>query len=76
MGGLDDPGSVRIVRVDTGPGPGSRRTSRRPLVTIRRASVVLVDLLLTVAANYFAFWFRFDGTIHEVRVDLVKKGSE
>jgi FlaA1/EpsC-like NDP-sugar epimerase len=25
--------------------------------------VVLVDLLLTVAGNYFAFWFRFDGAI-------------
>jgi FlaA1/EpsC-like NDP-sugar epimerase len=36
---------------------------RRPLVTTRRASVVLVDLLLTVAGNYFAFWLRFDGAI-------------
>ena len=36
---------------------------RRPLGTTRRASVVLVDLLLTVAGNYFAFWLRFDGAI-------------
>jgi FlaA1/EpsC-like NDP-sugar epimerase len=36
---------------------------KRPLVTTRRASVVLVDLLLTVAGNYFAFWLRFDGAI-------------
>ena len=37
--------------------------SGRPLVTTTRVSVVLVDLLLAVAANYFAFWLRFDGAI-------------
>jgi len=37
--------------------------SGRPFVTTRRVSVVLVDLLLTVAANYFAFWLRYDGAI-------------
>lgn len=36
---------------------------RRPVVTPRRASVLLADVLLTVAANYLAFWLRFDGTI-------------
>ena len=37
--------------------------SGRPIVTTTRVSVVLVDLLLAVAANYFAFWLRFDGAI-------------
>jgi FlaA1/EpsC-like NDP-sugar epimerase len=36
---------------------------RRPVVTPRRASVLLADVLLTVGANYLAFWLRFDGTI-------------
>jgi FlaA1/EpsC-like NDP-sugar epimerase len=29
----------------------------------RRVSVLVVDALLTVAANYIAFWLRFDGVI-------------
>jgi FlaA1/EpsC-like NDP-sugar epimerase len=36
---------------------------RRPLVTGRRIPVIVVDALLTVAANYLAFWLRFDGVI-------------
>ncbi|HKW94254.1 MAG TPA: nucleoside-diphosphate sugar epimerase/dehydratase, partial [Methylomirabilota bacterium] len=31
--------------------------------TTRRVAVILADLLLTVAGNYLAFWFRFDGVI-------------
>ena len=55
MGPLDDERSIRIVRFEI--------RSGRPLVTTTRVSVVLVDLLLAVAANYFAFWLRFDGAI-------------
>ena len=62
VGGLDDAGAVR-ASAEVGSGPGRRHPLRRPLVTTRRASVVLVDLLLTVAGNYFAFWLRFDGAI-------------
>ncbi|HMB85753.1 MAG TPA: nucleoside-diphosphate sugar epimerase/dehydratase [Methylomirabilota bacterium] len=36
---------------------------RRPVVTTRRARVLLADALLAVAGNYLAFWLRFDGTI-------------
>ena len=36
---------------------------RRPVVTTRRAWVLLADALLAVAGNYLAFWLRFDGTI-------------
>ena len=55
VGPLDDERSIRIVRFEI--------RSGRPLVTTTRVSVVLVDLLLAVAANYFAFWLRFDGAI-------------
>ncbi len=70
VGGLDDAGSVHIVSVEIRSGPGPRHPLRRPLVTTRRASVVLVDLLLTVAGNYFAFWLRFDGAIPAASWDL------
>ena len=71
MGGLDDTGSVHIVMSgETRSRPGPRRPLRRPLVTARRASVVLADLLLTIAGNYLAFWLRFDGAIPAASWDL------
>src|SRR5262249_13987603 len=55
--------SVHAARFGVGSGSGRHRPLSPARATTRRVAVILADLLLTVAGNYLAFWFRFDGVI-------------